>query len=366
MKDRRSVLVLDEYPCLRELLPGCDSFMQALVDENRGSGLKLVLCGSFLNVMQGMQEYKSPLYGRAGLSLHLEPMDYLDSALFYPSFSDEDKVRLYSAFGGVPFYNAKIDCDLSVRENIIHLLASKDAVLADEASYLLMTEISKISNAERVLEAIAGGAAKFSDILSKSAFSSSPALVDILKKLVEMGFLRKAGPINDEKNRKRTSYKINDNLVDFYYKYIFKNQSRLQILPAERVFDSYIADDFETQCVPKVFEEIVKQFLIRENLAGRIEPPFFKIGSYWHDLPKLRKNGEFDVVTEDDEGYVSYKCKFKGQPMTEAQVAQEIDQVKASPLPADRFGFVSRSGFDHVLKAPERRFYSLADIYQRH
>ena len=147
MKDRRGILVLDEYPYLRELLPGCDSFIQYLVDENRGAGLKLVLCGSYLDVMKGMLEYKSPLYGRAGLNLHVEPMDYFDSALFYPTFSDEDKVRLYSVFGGVPFYNAKIDGNLSVRENIIRLLTSKDAVLANEVSYLLMLEISKISNA---------------------------------------------------------------------------------------------------------------------------------------------------------------------------------------------------------------------------
>lgn len=364
MKDRRGILVLDEYPYLRELLPGCDSFIQYLVDQQRGSGLKLVLCGSYLDVMKGMLEYKSPLYGRAGLNLHVEPMDYFDSALFYPTFSDEDKVRLYSVFGGVPFYNAKIDANLSVRENIIQLLTAKDAVLANEVSYLLMMEISKISNAERVFETIANGAVKFSDIMDKSGFSSSPALSDILKKLVEMGLLRKVSPINDENNKKKTTYRINDNLINFYYRYVFKYQSRLAVFPVERVFDSYIADDFETKYVPKAFEEIVKQFLIRENLAGRIEPPFFKIGSYWYDLPKLRKNGEFDVVTEDDDGYVCYECKFKGHPMTESQVAQEVEQVKASPLPAKRFGFVARSGFEGVLKVPERRFYSLGDIYK--
>ena len=365
MKDRRGILVLDEYPYLRELLPGCDSFIQYLVDENRGAGLKLVLCGSYLDVMKGMLEYKSPLYGRAGLNLHVEPMDYFDSALFYPTFSDEDKVRLYSVFGGVPFYNAKIDGNLSVRENIIRLLTSKDAVLANEVSYLLMLEISKISNAERVFETIANGITKFTDILAKSGFSSSPALVDILKKLVEMGLLKKVTPINDENNRKKTSYKINDNLINFYYRYVFKYQSRLSVFPAEKVFDAYIADDFETKYVPKAFEEIVKQFLIRENLAGRIEPPFFKIGSFWYDLPKLRKNGEFDVVTQDDDGYAAYECKFKGHPMTEAQVEQEIEQVKASPLPATRFGFVARSGFENVSAAPDRRFYSLADLYRK-
>ena len=197
MQNRPAVLVLDEYPYLRDLLPGCDTLLQYLVDSYKTGGLKLVVCRSYLDVMKGMSEYKSPLFGRAALNLHLEPMDYLDSAKFYPGFSNEDKVRLFSVFGGVPYYNAKIDPSQSVRENVIRLLSDKDAVLANEAFYLLRLEISKISNAERVLEAMASGALKFSDILGKTAFSSSPALADTLNRLVAMGFLRKVCPIND-------------------------------------------------------------------------------------------------------------------------------------------------------------------------
>ena len=54
-------------------------------------------------------------------------MDYYDSALFYPSFSEEDRVRLFSVFGGIPYYNRLIDSGLSVRENIIELIASQGA-----------------------------------------------------------------------------------------------------------------------------------------------------------------------------------------------------------------------------------------------
>ena len=364
MQGRRGVIVLDEFPYLRELVTGCDSLIQYIVDMNRDSQLKLVLCGSYLDVMKGMLDYKSPLYGRAGLSLCVEPMNYLESALFYPAFSNEDKVRLYSVFGGIPFYNAKIDTSLTVRENIIRLLVSKDAILSNEASYLLMMEISKISNAERVFETIANGATKFSDILQKSDVSSSPALADILNKLTGMGLLTKSAPINAENNKKKTSYQINDNLINFYYRYVFKFQSRLAVLPAERVYELYMSDDFETQYVPKCFEEIVKQFLIKENLSGKIEPPFFKIGSYWYDLPKLQKNGQFDVVTEDDKGFTSYECKFKKSPMTEEQILQEIEQVKASPLPAQRFGFVARSGFEKIASVPNTRFYTLDDLFR--
>ncbi len=364
--NRPSLLILDEYPFLRELIPGCDSILQSLVDQYQDkSGLKLVLCGSYLDVMKGLQEYRNPLYGRSGLTLHLQPMDYADSALFYPEFSDEDKVRLYSVFGGIPYYNKQISSKLSVRENIIRLIASPDAVFASEIQYLLSAEIAKNENAERVFEAIAMGFSKFSDILGKSQISGPSALSSILEKLISLGFIRKTYPINSNGSKKRTSYQICDSLTGFYYRCIFRNLSEFSVLPAEIYWEKRIEEMFDTQLVPAVFEDICRQFLIRQNLARRIRPPFFSIGSYWFDLPKERRNGEFDVVTEDENGFTSYECKFWNRPMTEADVAGEISQVRASPLPAQRYGFFSRSGYDGVTENSNRILFTLQDLYSR-
>ena len=124
------VLVLDEYPYLREVVKGLDSILQALIDRYRDTAsLKLILCGSYVDVMRSLLLRENPLYGRVDRTIDLKPMDYFDSALFYPSFSNEDKIRLYSVFGGIPYYNKLIDPRLSVRENIIELIASPGARL---------------------------------------------------------------------------------------------------------------------------------------------------------------------------------------------------------------------------------------------
>lgn len=77
-----------------------------------------------------------------------------------------------------------------------------------------------------------------------------------------------------------------------------------------------------------------------------MEPPFERIGRYWYDLPQEHRHGEFDVVTEDDKGFIPYEVKFRSQPLSLSLMAHEIEQVKRSPLEAYRYGFVSRSGFD--------------------
>ena len=221
------ILVLDEYPYLRENAKGLDSILQSLIDHYKDtSNMKFIVCGSYVDTMKALLEKQNPLYGRIDLTLNLKPMDYYESALFYPEFTEEDKVRLFSVFGGIPYYNRLIDGQKSVRENIIELIASPGARLENEVSMYLNSEISKITNANEVFEALAKGFSRYKDILDQSNVSSGPALVDILDKLMRMDVVSKEAPINDENNKKKSGYFISDNLSLFYYKYIFRNMSR--------------------------------------------------------------------------------------------------------------------------------------------
>ena len=232
------ILVLDEYSYLRENVKGLDSILQSVIDSYKDtSKIKLIICGSYVDTMKALLAKQNPLYGRIDLTINLKPMDYYDSALFYSDFSDEDKVRLFSVFGGIPYYNRLIDAQKSVRENIIDLIASPGARLENEVSMYLNSEISKITNANEVFEALAKGFSRYKDLLNQSNVSSGPALVDILDKLIRMDVVAKEAPINDENNRKKSGYFISDNLSLFYYKYIFMNVSRMNIMDPDVFYD---------------------------------------------------------------------------------------------------------------------------------
>lgn len=345
-KQEPLILVLDEYPYLRENAKGLDSILQSVIDSNKDtSHMKLIICGSYVDTMKALLARQNPMYGRIDLTISLKPMDYYDSALFYPSFSDEDKVRLFSVFGGIPYYNRLIDSKKSIRENVIDLIASPGARLENEISMYLNSEISKITNANEVFEALAKGFSRYKDLLDQSNVSSGPALVDILDKLIRMDVVAKEAPINNENNRKKSGYFISDNLSLFYYKYIFRNISRMNIMDPDVFYDNYIADDFETKYVPKIFETICKQYLIRRNRKGLMEEPFEKIGKYYYDDPVEKKNGKFDIVTQDDRGYIFYEAKFRKDSVTESMVQNEIRQVTQTGLNCYKYGFFSRSGF---------------------
>ena len=356
------ILVLDEYPYLRETVTGLDSILQVLVDKYQDSKLKLVLCGSYVDVMKSLISKENPLFGRVDLTIDLKPMDYYDSARFYPSFSAEDKVRLYSVFGGIPYYNRQIDSSLTVRENIQELISAPGARLENEVSMYLKSEIAKIANANEVFEALAKGFSRYSDLLSQSHVSSGPTLVDVLEKLIRMEVVEKRAPINDLKNKRKSGYFISDNMSLFYYRYIFRFLSQRTVLDEDVFFDRYICEDFETSYVPRVFESVCRQYLIRENRAGHIDPPFDLIGRYYYDDPAAKSNGEFDVVTRDPNGYIFYESKFRKAPLSSGMIEEEIRQVQGTGLNCYKYGFFARSGFRCASDA-NTIFIGLDDLY---
>ncbi len=340
------ILVLDEYPYLRESIKGMDSILQAMIDKHRKkSKITLILLGSYVDVMRSLLEHENPLYGRVDLTIYLKQMDYYESSLFYPGYSAEDKVRIYSVFGGIPYYNRLVDDSKSVKENLIDLIASPGARLENEVSMYLNAELSKIINANEVFEALSRGFSKYSDILAQSHVSSGPTLADVLDKLVRMEVVAKTAPMNDSENKKKMAYHICDNLSLFYYRYIFKYSSQMNIMNAEVFYRKYIEKDFEEQYVPHLFENICKQYLIRKNKEGKIEPVIEKIGKYYYDNPAERSNGEFDIVTQDELGYTFYEVKFKKKPVSDEMIDEEIAQVKATGLDCYKYVFFSRSGF---------------------
>lgn len=353
------VLVLDEYPYLRESIKGMDSILQAMIDKHRKtSKITLVILGSYVEVMRSLLEHGNPLYGRVDLTIYLKQMDYYESSLFYPNYSAEDKVRIYSVFGGIPYYNRLVDDAKSVKENIINLIASPGARLENEVSMYLNAELSKIINANEVFEALSRGFSKYSDILAQSHVSSGPTLADVLDKLIRMEVVTKTSPINDSRNKKKMAYHICDNLSLFYYRYIFKYSSQMNIMNSEVFYRKYIEKDFEEHYVPHLFENICKQYLIRKNKEGEIEPVIEKIGKYYYDNPEERSNGEFDIVTEDELGYAFYEVKFKKKQISDEMIDEEIEQVKATGLDCYKYVFFSRSGF----RCKKRENVKLIDI----
>lgn len=361
---QKIVLFIDEYPFLRGDDEGIDSEFQIAIDEwQHKSCLKLILCGSYVETMQKLVDSRAPLFGRFTEILKLKPFDYYDTAKFFPDKTCEEKLLIYSVFGGVPFYLMQLDDRLSPVENIQKLLIPEGSMLESEIRLQLTAELSKEENANFVLEKIANGVGRYSDI-SRDFSGSSGKLSHTLGKLEGMGLIEKDSPINARANRRQQRYVICDNLLDFYYSFLFRETTARSAMSPEVFFKSKIESLFNINYIPRKFELVAKEYLIRQNLSGKITPPFSDIGRYVYNDKLKRKKGEFDVVTQDENGMISYECKYRQEPIGMKVVHEEEWQAKELEINFYRFGFFSRSGFDENIDGERYHLISLVDMYR--
>ena len=363
------VVVLGEYPRLREVVPECDKRLQEVVDRWRGqSKFKLVLTGSNMSVMKDLTKPMSPFYGRFSLNMKLEPLNYQEAAECYQDMRLEDKLRLFSVFGGMPAYIRMIDPKQSAEENIQSLLISQASVIDNEVTLMLSSEFSKLNNVNLVLTALAKGIGKFTDILEATKIAKSPTLADCLARLTAMGLVVKDAPINDERNKRRVIYRIADPMTAFYYRFVFPKKSLLQIYHYRNFFEDFVKDEFENEYMPLALEEVVRQFLTLRNKAGLIDPPLTRMGRYVYQLPSMRRPREIRFVTEDQNGYCYYDLSFKPKEMKVESVVRTIEQVKASPLDARRFVFFVRKReywYDYRLNEVSVEQHTVHEFYTK-
>ncbi|MBE6085229.1 MAG: ATP-binding protein [Selenomonas ruminantium] len=360
---QKIILFIDEYPFLRGDNEAIDSEFQIAIDEwQHETCLKLILCGSYVETMQKLVDSRAPLFGRFTEIMKLKPFDYYDAAKFFPNRTDEEKLLLYSVFGGVPFYLMQLDDNLSPVENIQKLLIPEGAMLENEIRLQLTAELSKEENANYVLEKIASGVGRYSEI-ARDFSGSSGKLSHTLGKLEGMGLIEKDSPLNASSNKRQHRYVICDNLLDFYYTFLFRETTARSAMSPAVFFESKVEGKLNISYLPRKFEQAAMEYLLRQNRAGKIDPPFYAIGRYVYNDKAKRQNGEFDIVTQDDKGLISYECKYRKEPLGMKVVHEEEWQAKELGLDFYGFGFFARSGFADDVDAKTYRLVSLQDMY---
>lgn len=354
------VLVLDEYPYLIKRIEGIDSVIQEKIDKYKHkSNMKFIISGSAIDIMRDLVDYSNPLYGRFDTIIKLEEQNYIESGLYYNKYSNEDKVKLYSIFGGEPYLNQYIDDMLDFKENVIKLAIKEGSALESFISSSIFNELNKINLANDVLLAIALGKHKNKEIADMCRNDSSK--IDyVLNRLLFLGIIERINPINDLSNRKKTLYYIKSNSINFYYRYIYKNITYRNNMPIDIFYKEYIEQDFLTQYVPKVYEKISRDFLVLASKKGIIEP-IKLIGTYWYDDIKNKSNGQFDVVTLDNKGYIFYEVKFIDKLIDEAILNEEIYSLNKLNINYYKLGFISKNG--STLNKEMYNLFSLDDLY---
>lgn len=204
----KTLLIIDEFPFLWDVYPLIVSFVRDLIDEyKRKSSMKFILSGSAVTAMKSLNDGHNETYCRFTGIISLKAFDYYDSSFFYPDYSEEDKILMYSVFGGAAFFNSPIDPKQSALDNIERLLLSPNSILQLEVENTIAGEMNKIASVNSVFELFDKGVNKYTDIVNqltaKQGKKASPDYV--LKKLIELEIMEKVSPLTTKKTKRRSS-----------------------------------------------------------------------------------------------------------------------------------------------------------------
>ena len=88
----------------------------------------------------------------------------------------------------------------------------------------------------RLFDVLGNGKKRYSEIVSSLGVSDNGLLDKQLKYLISMEAIQKVFPINRPNDKKRQFYQIKDNLMRFYFTYIFRNESLISKFGEERFY----------------------------------------------------------------------------------------------------------------------------------
>lgn len=351
-QDQRTVLIIDEFPFLAETYPSIKSILQHKIDHDwKDRNLFLILCGSSVSFMlNDIMGYKSPLYGRSTGSMEVLPFDYLESAAFFPNYSEEDKLIAYGILGGVPRYLNAFDPKRSLKENIISEILTEGAFLNDEPQTLLRMELREPAVYNSILEAVANGCNRVVEIADRIHEEKSKCSKYMLT-LQTLRLLEKHVPCGDPSGSKKGNYEITDHFYRFWYRFVFSNKSYYSMLGIEKAADEIMGEI--SDYMGPVFEDICRQYLIRRAKAGTIPFTPYVIGRWWGNNPVIKAQDDVDLLALDRKGErgIFVECKFRNRPMAMEEYDDLVTATEAFPgVREKRLMFISKGGFTETVR----------------
>lgn len=236
-KDGRVVILFDEISWMgskdENFLGKLKNAWDKEFKEN--AELILILCGSISAWIEENILCNTGFVGRLSLVLDLGELSVSECNQFLMEIgfrgNAHEKLKLLSVTGGIPRYLEEIKCDRPADENIKGLCFTKHGVLFREFNEIFIDIFARRSKIyQQIVESLVDGSKEFSAILEDLERSKTGRVSEYLNHLVLSGFIRRdhTWNIREGKESILSHYRLSDNYLRFYLKYIEKNKNKIE------------------------------------------------------------------------------------------------------------------------------------------
>lgn len=282
-------LIIDEFQEFFNINPSIYSEMQHYWDVNKDkSRMNLLLSGSVYSLMQKIfQNSKEPLFGRATAYIRLKPFrtDVLKQILadHHAHYTNEDLLALYAFTGGVAKYiQLFMDNGIFTKKKMLDYMIQEDSLFIAEGKNMLVEEFGKdYAVYFSILAAIARG----ENTRAKIEAAVQKELGGYLSRLEkDFSLIEKSIPLLAKVETKNVRYRLCDNFLSFWFRFIFKYYYMVEI-GSYSMLREIIERDYE----------IFSGLALEKYFAARFmeEQRYTRIGGFWD----RKGENEIDLIT---------------------------------------------------------------------
>ncbi|NJE46115.1 ATP-binding protein [Thermococcus sp. GR7] len=310
----RILLILDEFSYLIKKDGGVLSELSRAIEENRDLDALVVVSGSYVSLLEReFFSYSSPIYGRSDANIKVQPLKFKHLFKWFDS-SVEDLVKIYSVTGGTPKY-LEFFGGRNVEEEIKANFFNSSAFLFREARALLSEELRELSTYLAILEAIARGNTRVTQI-ANFCYMKENQVVPYLRVLGELGVVRKVTPLFGKKG----IYEIADNYFLFWSRFVNPYYEEIEGNFIEAAIEDF-EENFNT-FLGKPFEGVAGEFLIEANRRNLLPFRFTKIGRWWH------RGEEIDLIALNESSKKALFVEVKWSDLTSKEAKRVLKRLE--------------------------------------
>lgn len=322
-------LVIDEFQEFYNINESIYSDMQNIWDQYRKkTKVNLLLSGSIYSLMNKIfQNSEEPLFGRADNIIKLSAFDTATlKEIIYdynPTYQNDDLLALYTFTGGIPKYLEVLcdGCELNI-DKMIEFIVRENSPFIDEGRNLLIQEFGKnYGTYFSILSAVSVGINTQPKIMAalgdKSIGGQIHRLID------DYNVLKRVRPLGSNEGSQAVRYEINDNFLQFWFKYFENNRSMIEIKNFVGL-QNIIKSDYTT------YSGLTLERYFRTKLA---ESGLYKeIGSWWE--PKANEQNEIDIValSLQKNKAIAVEVKRNKDRYRPTQFAEKVARMKLKTL----------------------------------
>lgn len=324
-QSKKLVFYLDELQWMATGHSKLISLLKYVWDNSwKNLNIQLILCGSIASFMLDKVIHSKALYGRVDIELQIKELNLASLSKIKKDKISKNDCLLYNIiWGGVPKYFELLKPELPAAQNIQQLCFNEEGYLFNEYKKIFYSQFKEYLIYERIINLIRVSPLSLAELSKKLKIKSGGGLGRYLKVLEKSRFIRPYTSIL-KGGGKEIKYKIFDEYLYFYSKYIRPSQTKLKKIPDKNYFKMHVESQwkpwlgiaFENYCLKNV-NLIIGAIGILDETTDL--GPYFEKGknSFQIDLLIKVKNGDIYLC----------ECKYQDKPIT-ADVIPDIERKK--------------------------------------